>query len=407
MIETSAIEMLTWNLEHNQLKQTELHSISDYNHLNHHHHHHHTEPHHRYHYHRLKIVSLTSTIFIQLFIATTIMASASNPSVAMNILNDQIHVHNINVRRSVEHVQSIESPKIFLNEIRPLPRVSSEKYQDMKIPFVSQSTTIKFNNVKQNQSTKYTTSPSPSSQPPPPLPLQSDTVVPCTCTNHKLKCLRMCSNEKKYVKRVHKRIATATRQKQPKLLVKSSTLIFGGSFVRNSSIIKSSQRHNHAPSPPETHENRTNPNNMHRNHNTYTTIVSIPQSAPTIAFSTNNRSVINQNLGNAYTSNRNTKMDINQMLLYLMNADESTVAMIDASTTKHHTIVTNDGKHFKRAVAKRKIRSIMPVQRDASTPNNTSNEIINGQPFDVLRTISNTLAVSSKLYNRLFYDYAI
>lgn len=423
MIDTSALES-TWHFEHSERKQSEL-RLSDFeyyrlhHHLHHHHHHHH-HSHHRHHYHRVKIMSLTTTFLIQLFIATTIMASASNPSVAMNILNDQIHVHNAPVRPAERfHVPSVGSPKIFLNENRPLPRVNTEKYQSMKMPFVA---TIKsINEMKQNQSTKYTPP-----QPPPLLSLQTDAMVSCICSNQKKKskCMRVCANERKYEKKLHKRMSAFERPILLSLPVKSSTLIFGGSFAHNSSGTKSNQRHNRATSSTtEWHGNQTT-NASHAQHRmkkpilhiyaTMTNNTTQLSSAP-IASDPNDRYIDDKQPQNVHTSNNS--IDFNQMLLFIMN-DESS-SMQSNATNYHRNIINNEERRLKSAVnVIRKIRSTLPRQSDGAsslpihreananrttkgqtTPaNHPSKETIPAQPLDVMHVNKNhTSIASSKL----------
>lgn len=429
MIETSAVSS-TWNLEHIEQKQTELHS-SDFKYYQHHYH---QQFHHRHrcHYHRVKIVSLSSTFLIQLFVATTIMASSSNPSIAMNILNDHIHAHETDGIRSAERMrsQSIDSPKIFLNENRPLPRDVSEKYRNIKIPFVPRpiATMTKFT-VNHNQSMKY----APPSMPPPPS--QFDPAISCICTNHKLKCMRLCSNEKKYTKKLHKRIPF-DRQKMPKLHLKSSTLIFGGSLSRNSNGTQSNQRRNHMfPSsselstikfhekihfrtPNELHENLTIPSNVYQmknpNHVMHAKLFNATQSqsqSPSSTITFDPFRSIGKSAKNIYTSNK--QMDTNKMLLFIVNADE--VGVMNANSSKHNL---NDRKRYKSDKTKRKIRSILPLQSDASTlnqrnvningmtkgeiahTNGTSRELI-GSTNGASHLKNNTLTVSSKYINDL------
>lgn len=400
MIETSAASSC-WHLEHIEPEQQTESRSSDFKY--HHHHHKHNHNHRRYrhrlrhHFHRVKIVSLSSTFLIQLFVATTIMASSSNPSVSMNILNDHIHVHNADIR-SVERSmrsQSIDSPKIFLNENRPLPRTVGEKYRNMKIPFISTrpiATMTKFT-VNQNQSSRHT-SPPPPPPPSPPAPLsspfQSDPAIACYCPYHKLKCMRLCSNEKKYTKKSHKR-TPYDRQKMPKLHVKSSTIVFGGGggggggssgFLRNSNASQSIQRRNHAfassnsemlttkfyekehirtPTNDAFHKNRTIRSNAYpiRNHNHY---MLGTQSPSMIAFDPHRNSRKNVKMIHASPSNQ---MDITEMLWSIVNADESMAASaMNANSTKHNV---NDRKRYKIGNVKRRARSILPLRSDAST----------------------------------------
>lgn len=384
MIETSAAASC-WNCERIEPEQeTELH-LSDFE-YHHHHHHRHQHIHHRYrhhhHYQRVKTVSIAWTFLFQLFVATTIAASSSNPSVSMNILNDHFHVHNTDIR-SAEHSmrsQSIDSPKIVLNENRPLPRIVSEKYRNMKIPFVSSrpGDTMAKSTVDQSQSMRHALQPTPPS--PLPSPLQSDAAISCYCPHHKFKCMRICSNEKKYTKKSHKRMPY-DRPKVSALHVKSSTLIFGSggggggggsgsgtsNLLRNSNASQPIQRRNHAFSSSEMsaakfheklhirtstnnelHKNRTVRSNAHqmdnRNH-----VMHATQSPSPIAFEANRNFGVNAKKNHASSSNQ---MDINELLLLVVNADESVVASVmNATTTKHNT--------------KRKTRSTM--QNDANT----------------------------------------
>lgn len=392
----------TLNFDHIEFEQNKLHS-SHFKYYRLHHHHHrrhynHHSPHYRQHYHRVKIVSLTSTFLIQLFIATTIMAASSNPSVAMNILNDHIHVHDIDVRFA-ERMRSQISPKIFLNENRPSLRVS-EEYRIMKIPFVSRrpiEAATKFTvNQNQNQSTQH-------------LTLQSDRTVSCICTTHKLKCMRLCMSERKYVKKLHKRMPIE-RSKSSKIHAKDSTLIFGGggggsSSVWNNNGTQSNQRNHAFPSsemsamksretifsriPIQLHGNHTIPSNVHRmNHYIHATSSDFSQLSATGVDPIRR---VGLNIENIQASNSN------QMLLFIVNADESAAAM--NASAKHNR---NDVSHeYKIGHVKRKIRSIsMPSQPhvDGLTKEQTTlaNEMTIGSTFNGAHLQNNTLTVSSK-----------
>lgn len=386
MIEASGTSSC-WNFEHIEPEQqTELHS-SDFKYHHHHHHIHHRHRH-RHHYHRIKIVSLSSTFLVQLFVATTIMASSSNPSVSMNILNDHIHIHNADIRSAERSMrsQSIDASKIFLNENRPLPRIVSEKYRNMKIPFVSSRpiATMAKSPVNQNQSTRHTSKPPPPPSPPAPLasPLQSDPAISCYCPYHKSKCMRLCS------KKLHKRIPY-DRQKVPKLHVKSSTIVFGGgstSFLHNSNASQSLQRRNHAfsssnsemsttnfdermhirtPTSDESHKSRATRSNVFQM-NSQIHHMHVTQSPSTIAFDPHRNFGENAKMIHASPGNQ---MDITKMLLFIVNADVSMAAS---------AMITNGTKHnvnrYKSGNVKRKTRSILPLQSDASAL--TSNQRI-------------------------------
>lgn len=78
--------------------------------------------HHRY--HQLKCITFTSSFFLHLFIATTIVASQPDQSVAMNILNDRIR----------DDAASIEHHQIVLNE-KLSPQKFTVKGRRMTMPF--------------------------------------------------------------------------------------------------------------------------------------------------------------------------------------------------------------------------------------------------------------------------------
>lgn len=99
--------------------------------------HHH---HHYYCYHR-KHVTFTSSFLVQLFIATTIMATSPDASVAMNVLNDRIHVHEelAEISESQVRPSSIENHQIILNEKHHYP----SKLLQSSSPSLSSSSTFK------------------------------------------------------------------------------------------------------------------------------------------------------------------------------------------------------------------------------------------------------------------------
>lgn len=83
--------------------------------------------HHRY--HQPKCITLTSSFFVHLFIATTIVASQPDQSVAMNILNDRNDIHE-----EAQVLASVEMHTIVLNE-KLSSHKSNAKGRSMAIPF--------------------------------------------------------------------------------------------------------------------------------------------------------------------------------------------------------------------------------------------------------------------------------
>lgn len=106
--------------------------------------------HHSHCYHR-QYITFTSSFLVQLFIATTIMATSPDASVAMNVLNDRIHVHEELAKFSESQVRSssIENHQIILNEKQHYPSkllqssspsLSSPTFKSQKLNAKGQST---------------------------------------------------------------------------------------------------------------------------------------------------------------------------------------------------------------------------------------------------------------------------
>lgn len=104
--------------------------------------------HHRY--HQPKCITLTSSFFMHLFIATTIVASQPDQSVAMNILNDRNGIHE-----EAQVLASIEMHKIILNE-KLLPHKSNAKGRSIAMPFNFQSDLLLAKDSDQSKSIRNT-----------------------------------------------------------------------------------------------------------------------------------------------------------------------------------------------------------------------------------------------------------
>lgn len=176
------------------------------------------------HYAYAKCLTLKSTFVIQLFIATSIMASTS-PDPSVNILNDHINVHQPFVDFVTEkRPESIEE-QILLNEQRPL--LSSKKLNNKGH---SWSMALSSSSTVRKDKSKY--------------PLSSNN-NPCVCTNRKSSCLRMCDHAQQHIPKrqqhnrcinrmcKHKQNAEIGRVHAEPDLMKSSTLIFGNTVIKN------------------------------------------------------------------------------------------------------------------------------------------------------------------------------
>lgn len=103
--------------------------------------------HHPHCYHR-QYITFTSSFLVQLFIATTIMATSPDTSVAMNVLNDRIHVHEefAEISESQVRSSSIENHQIILNEKQHYP----SKVLQSSSPSLSSSSSSTFKLQKLN-----------------------------------------------------------------------------------------------------------------------------------------------------------------------------------------------------------------------------------------------------------------
>lgn len=202
------------------------------------------------HYAYTKCLPLKSSFVMQLFIATSIMASTSpNPSV--NILNDRIN----NGQSLVDFVsetrpESIEE-QILLNEHEPL--LASKKVNNKGHSWSKALTSSSSSSVSSATQPFMTVTELAVSKDKSKYPLSCNNPVSCVCTNRKSSCWKMCEHAQqhnsknqqhnRFINRMckHKQDDEMGRVHTGPEHVKSSTLIFGNTVIKNG--VKSNQHH--------------------------------------------------------------------------------------------------------------------------------------------------------------------
>lgn len=190
--------------------------------------------------HRYYQLTFISSFFIQLFIASTIMAIVMDHSVAMDILNDRsINGGNAQVLNDIKRHN-----RIVLNEKLPPQKVNFRGYSSMVMPLVSKS----HGRTDETAANKYQSKPV----------RENTSMPPCICWNgkstkfHVSSCMQICGRQQQQQQqRQHQQHSSKFKRKrkpsinQRKFTQKRTehlTLIYGIDAISNSTQSKKNER---------------------------------------------------------------------------------------------------------------------------------------------------------------------